>query len=69
MIHRVLVYHISFNWSLVSVCQHVLCSICSMLYLPLLWSHWQPQCSLRPWLLSPPFGLMGSRPIIEKFAV
>lgn len=43
-----------FNWSLVSVCQHVLCVVFVVCYIfPLLWSPWQPQCSLRPWLHSP----------------
>lgn len=33
MIHRVLVYHTCFNWSLVSVCQHVLCVVFVVCYI------------------------------------
>lgn len=39
MIHRVLVYHTSFNWSLVSVCQHVLCVVFVVCYI-------SPSCGL-----------------------
>lgn len=44
---------------------YTMCSICSMLYLPVLWSSWPPRCphclSLGPRLSSLLFALMGSR--------